>query len=164
LIVLALPVTVLLGMPQPWSGLAARPLSAWRLATAALLLARVAVRRLVPASELLGSTDPAALLPAARLDRDLDRRAAPAAHVRALGLIARADLIWVLPAATGIGWLLFGITDLVTVISRLSAAELTQMSSPLRWQQLVVTAPILLLVLLGLALSPALSVILAAPQ
>src|SRR5699024_12452649 len=96
------------------------------------------------------------------IDRDLDRRAAAAAQVqaqdrrhlppnlgtetlgaaatmhgalRALGLIARADLIWVLPAATGIGWLLFGITDLVTVISRLSAAELTQMSSPLRWQQ-----------------------------
>src|SRR5699024_4161858 len=49
-------------------------------------------------------------------------------------------------------------------ISRLSAAELTPMSSPLRWQQLAVTAPILLLVLLGLALSPALSVILAASQ
>src|SRR5699024_7061175 len=56
--------------------------------------------------------------------------------LRALGLIARADLLWVLPAAAGIGWLLFGITDLVTVISRLSAAELTPMSSPLRWQQL----------------------------
>src|SRR5699024_3078365 len=84
--------------------------------------------------------------------------------LRALGLIARADLLWVLPAAAGIGWLLCGITDLVTVISRLSAAALTPMSSPLRWQQLAVTAPILLLVLLGLALSPALSVILAASQ
>src|SRR5699024_3769968 len=117
---------------------------------AALLLAWVWVRRLVPASKLLGITDPASLLTAARIDRDLDRRAAAAAQVRAqdrrhlppnlgtetlgaaatmhgalraLGLIARADLLWVLPAAAGIGWLLFGITDLVTVISRLSAAD-----------------------------------------
>ena len=191
LIVLALPVTVLLGMPQPWSGLGAGALSSWCLGLAALLLAWVWVRRLVPASKLLGITDPASLLTTARSDRDLDRRAAAAAQVRAqdrrhlppnlgtetlgaaatmhgalraLGLIARADLLWVLPAAAGIGWLLFGITDLVTVISRLSAAELTPMSSPLRWQQLAVTAPILLLVLLGLALSPALSVILAASQ
>src|SRR5699024_4791022 len=76
----------------------------------------------------------------------------------------RADLLWLLPAAAGTGWLLFGITDLVTVISRLSAAELTPMSSPLRWPPLAVTAPILLLVLLGLALAPALSAILAASQ
>src|SRR5699024_7503718 len=135
LIVLALPVTVLLGMPQPWSGLGAGALSSWCLGLAALLLAWVWVRRLVPASKLLGITDPASLLTTARIDRDLDRRAAAAAQVRAqdrrhlppnlgtetlgaaatmhgalraLGLIARADLLWVLPAAAGIGWLLFG--------------------------------------------------------
>src|SRR5699024_10061728 len=56
LIVLALPVTVLLGMPQPWSGLGAGALSSWCLGLAALLLAWVWVRRLVPASKLLGIT------------------------------------------------------------------------------------------------------------
>src|SRR5699024_3603394 len=76
----------------------------------------------------------------------------------------RAGLRGSPPAAAGVVGLLFGSPARVTVLSRLSAAGLTQMSSPLRWQQLVVTAPILLLVLLGLALSPALSVILAAPQ
>src|SRR5699024_2044569 len=79
LIVLALPVTVLLGMPQPWSGLGAGALSSWCLGIAALLLAWVWVRRLVPASKLLGITDPASLLTTARIDRDLDRRAAAAA-------------------------------------------------------------------------------------
>src|SRR5699024_12708775 len=83
LIVLALPVTVRLGMLRPWSGLGAGALSSWCLGIAALLLAWVWVRRLVPASKLLGITDPASLLTPARIDRDLDRRAAAAAQVRA---------------------------------------------------------------------------------
>src|SRR5699024_223852 len=49
-------------------------------------------------------------------------------------------------------------------LSRLSTAELTHTSAPLTWQQLAGTAPILLLVLLGLALSPAPAVLLAASQ
>ncbi|MDN6330414.1 MAG: hypothetical protein ACTMKY_03780 [Dermabacteraceae bacterium] len=191
LVVLVLPLTVLFELPQPWSGLGAGPLSSWCLGLGALLLAWVLVRRFVPASKLLGVTDAGALSATSQLDRDLERRAAAAAQVRAqdrrhlppnlgtpalggaatgrgalraLGLIARSSLTWVVPAAVGTGWLIFGITDLVTVFSRVSSMNLTEMSSPLRWQQLVIAAPITVLVLAGLALSPALSVALAASQ
>ncbi|MDN5822481.1 MAG: hypothetical protein L0H39_13475, partial [Brachybacterium sp.] len=90
--------------------------------------------------------------------------ATPRGALRALGLIARSSLAWVVPAAVVTGWVIFGITDMVTVFSRLASMDLTQMSSPLRWQQLVVAAPIAGLVLLGLALAPALAVILSASQ
>ena len=59
---------------------------------------------------------------------------------------------------------MFGITDLVTVIVRVGAMDLTATTSLLRWQQAVIAAPVIALVLLGLALSPALSVLLAAGQ
>ncbi|ATG50842.1 hypothetical protein CFK38_04360 [Brachybacterium vulturis] len=191
LVVLLLPLTVLLDLTQPWSGLGAGPLSAWCLGLAALQLAWVLVRRLVPASSLLGITEAGALVTTARLERDLDKRAAAAAQVRAqdrrhlppnlgtpalggaatprgalraLGLIARSSLTWVVPAALGIGWAIFAITDLVTVLSGLASMDLTQMTSPLPWQQPAVAAPLCALVLGGLALSPALSVLLAATQ
>ncbi|WP_394214057.1 hypothetical protein [Brachybacterium vulturis] len=188
LVVLLLPLTVLLDLTQPWSGLGAGPLSSWCLGLAALQLAWVLVRRLVPAARLLGIAEPGALATTARLERDLGKRAAAAAQVRAqdrrhlpptpalgraatprgalraLGLIARSSLTWVVPAALGTGWLIFGITDLVTVLSGLASMDLTQMTSPLHWQQLAVAAPLTGLVLLGLALSPALSVLLAATQ
>lgn len=191
LVVLVLPLTVLLGLGQPWSGLGAGPLSVWCLGAAALLLAWVLVRRIVPASTLLGITPSDSLATTARLERDLQARALAAARVQAqdrrhlppnlgtpalhgaaaprgaltaLARIARASLTWVLPAALGLGWIIFGITDMVTVISRLSSRELTDMTFPLPWQQLVIAAPIALLMLLAVALSPALAVLLSASQ
>jgi len=191
LAVLLLPVTVLLEVPQPWSGLGAGPLSAWCLGIAALQVAWVLVRRLVTAPTLLGIPDAAALATTARIDPDLERRAAAAAQVQAqdrrhlppnlgtpalnraatprgallaLGLIARSSLVRVLPTATGLGWIIFGITDVVTVISRLSTNELTDMTSPLRWQQLVVVAGVSVPVVLALAFTPALAVMLSASQ
>ncbi|ASK65583.1 hypothetical protein CFK39_06755 [Brachybacterium avium] len=191
LVVLLLPLSVLLEVPQPWSGFGAGPLSSWCLALGALQVAWLLVRRCVPASKLLGITDAEVLATTSRIDRDLGRRAAAAAQVRAqdrrhlppnlgtavlggagtprgalraLGLIARSSLKWVVPAAVGTGWVIFGITDMVTVFSRFASTDLTQMSSPLHWPQLVVAAPIAGLVLLGLALSPALAVILSATQ
>jgi hypothetical protein len=189
LVVLALPLTVLLGMPQPWSGLGAGPLSSWFLAVGALEIAWVLLRRLVTAPALLGVTDPETLHTTARIGRDLEARRTASAQVSAqdrrhlppnlgtpagdaaltprgaltaLGHIARASLVWVVPAVAGVGWLIFGITDLVTVLVRLSTMDLTEVTSPLRWPQVLVAAPIGALVLLGLALSPALSVMLAA--
>lgn len=191
LVVVLLPLTVVLDLSQPWSGLGAGPLSSWCLGVAALLLAWVLVRRLVPAARVLGIPDPGVLATSARIDPDLERRAAAAAQERAqdrrhlppnpatpalsgaatprgallaLALIARASLTWVLPAAMGLGWAVFGITDLITVISRISTNELTEMTSPLRWQQGAIAAPILVVVLLGLALTPALAVVLSATQ
>ena len=191
LIVLLWPVTVLAGMPQPWSGLGAGPLSSWCLAILALQVAWVLVRRRVTAPKLLGITDAAALHVTARIARDREERAAAARQVRAqdrrhlpptlgspalsgastprgalvaLARIARASLVWVVPTAAGLGWLMFGITDLVTVIVRVGAMDLTATTSLLRWQQAVIAAPVIALVLLGLALSPALSVLLAAGQ
>lgn len=191
LVVLVLPLTVLLELPQPWSGLGAGPLSTWCLGAAALPLAWVLVRRFVPASTLLGITPPDALATTARLERDLEARAAAAARVQAqdrrhlppnlgtatlhgaatprgaltaLALIARTSLTWVLLAALGLGWIIFGITDMVTVISSLASTDLTDLTFPLPWQQLVIAAPIGLLVLLAVALSPALAVLLSATQ
>lgn len=191
LVVLVAPLTVVLGLPQPWSGLGAGPLSSWCLALGVLPLAWVLVRRFVPASRLLGIIDAAALQTTARIDPDLDRRHEAAQQVReqdrrhlpphlgtpaltaaatprgalvALARIARAGLVWVLPAAAGTGWLLFGITDFVTVLVGISTMDLTEVASPLRWQQAVVGAPIAALVILCIALTPALAVPLAATQ
>lgn len=191
LVVLAAPLSVVLGLPQPWSGLGAGPLSSWCLALCALPLAWVLVRRFVPASKLLGITDAASLQTTARIGQDLERRKVVAKQVReqdrrhlppnlgtpalsaaatprgalvALARTARASVVWVLPAAAGTGWLVFGITDLVTVFVGISTMDLTSVSSPLRWQHAVVGAPIMGMVLLGVALAPALAVPLAATQ
>ena len=191
LVVAVLPLTVVLGLPQPWSGLGAGPLSSWCLALLALPLAWILVRRLVPASRLLGITDVAALQTTARIGPDLaereraqqqvraqDRRhlppslgtpelgaaATPRGALTALAHIARASLTWVLPAAAGTGWILFGITDFVTVIAGISAMDLTEFSSPLSWQHAVVGLPITAIVVLGVMLAPALAVPLAATQ
>ena len=144
-----------------------------------------------PCLEAAGITDATTLQTTARIGQDLERRKVVAKQVReqdrrhlppnlgtpalsaaatprgalvALARIARASLVWVLPAAAGTGWLVFGITDLVTVFVGISTMDLTSVSSPLRWQHAVVGAPIMGMVLLGVALAPALAVPLAATQ
>ena len=191
LVVLALPLTVALGMPQPWSGLGAGPLSVWCVALLALELAWVLVRRTVPAARLLRIPSHEVVHTEARIGADPDeRRAAARQHLAqdrrhlppnpgtpeadgalsprgallALALIARAALTWVLPALAGLGWLVFGITDLVTVLTGIAAMDLAQLSTPLSWQHLVVGVPLLALVALGCALAPAAATALAAGQ
>lgn len=190
-IVLAWPLTVMVGMPQPWTGLGAGQLSSWSLAVGALPLAWLAVRRLVGAPSLLGITAAAELEATGRIARDPEERRAAAEQARAqdrrhlppnlddpalraaatprgalaaLAHITRASLRWVLPAAAGAGGMIFWVTDVVTVFVGLTAMDLTEVSSPLRWQHALVVAPTILIVLLGLALLPALAVPLAASQ
>ncbi len=191
LVVLVLPLTVTIGMPQPWTGLGAGPLSVWCAALLALQLAWVLVRRTVPAARVLGipshevvhteariGADPEKRRAAARRHLAQDRRhlppnpgtpaadgaRSPRGALTALGLIARSSLIWVLPAVAGLAWLVFGIADLVTVLTSMASMDLSQVSTPLRWQHLAVGVPVLALVALGCALAPALAIPLAAAQ
>lgn len=191
LVVLALPLTLLTGLSQPWSGLVAGAMSCWFLGIGALPLAWLLVRRLLPAGRLLGTRDVAALTATAAIDRDLDRRAAALAMLRAqdrrhlppnlgsaalrgaatprgaataLGHIARAGLTWSLPAVVVIGWVVLGIADMVVVFTGFSSTELTSRDSSLRGEQLLVALPVLVLVMVGIAFSPALAVMLSASQ
>ncbi|MDN5688047.1 MAG: hypothetical protein L0G94_15425 [Brachybacterium sp.] len=191
LVVTALPLSVALGVPQPWSGLGAGPLMALSLGLGAILLGWVLVRRTVSAPRVLGVESAATLETTGRLDRDLEvRRAAaqralaqdrrhlppnpgtpaasaaltPRGALLALGLITRASLTWVAPAAAGLGWLVFGIADLVTTFSGITQTDLTQVSSPLQWQLVAIGAPVAGLVALGVSLAPGLAVLAAQNQ
>ena len=191
LVVLVLPLSVVLGMPQPWSGLGAGPLSVWCAGLLALELGWILVRRCVPAARILGvephesihteariGSDPEKRRAAARRHLAQDRRhlppnpgtpaaggaRSPRGALLALALIARASLTWVLPALAGLGWLVFGIADLVTVLTSLASMDLSQVSTPLSWQHLVVGIPLSVLVALGCALAPAVATALSAGQ
>ncbi|GAA1485469.1 hypothetical protein [Brachybacterium fresconis] len=191
LVVTALPLSVALGVPQPWSGLGAGPLMALSLGLGAILLGWVLVRRTVSAPRVLGVESATTLDTTGRLDRDLEVRSAAARRARAqdrrhlppnlgtpassaaltprgallaLGLIARASLTWVAPAAAGLGWLVFGIADLVTTFSGITQSDLTQVSSPLHWQLVAIGAPVAGLVALGVSLAPGLAVLAAQNQ
>lgn len=191
LVVAALPLSVAVGMPQPWTGLGAGPLMALSLGLGALLAAWVLVRRTVSAPKVLGLEPAGDLETVGRLDRDLERRSAAAKRVLAqdrrhlppnpgtpaasaaltprgallgLALIARSCLTWVAPAAAGLGWIVFGITDLVTTLGGISQADLAQVSSPLSWQLVAVGAPVAGLVALGVSLAPGLAVLFAENQ
>lgn len=191
LTVLALPLTVVAGLPQPWTGLGAGPLSCWCLAVLALQAGWVLVRRTVPASRLLGIEDHESLHTTARIGHDPDARRAAAAQVlaqdrrhlppnpgtpqasraatprgaaTALLHILRASLAWVVPTAAGLGWMVFGIADLWAVIQGLSSMDLTQVTTLLNWRLAVVAVPVTALVVLGAALAPALAVRLSESQ
>lgn len=191
LVVLALPLTVLLGVPQPWTRLGAGPLSSLCLAILAVQLAWVLVRRTVTAPKLLGVTDAEALHTTARIGRDPQERREAAKQVLAqdrrhlppnpgtdaasaaftlrgavitLALLFRACLTWVIPAAAGLGWIIFGITDLVTVIVGFTAMDLVDAGSSLPILQLLLALPVAAVVLLGLALAPGTAVMLSAGQ
>lgn len=184
LTVAALPITVLLGVPQPWSGIGAGPLTALALAVVALQLTWVSIRGWVTAPRVLGIQSAAALETTARLDRDLDKRHAAALKVlaqdrrhlpptpgtpqaagaltprgatTALALILRSSLTWVVPALMGLAWIVFGITDIVVTFSGISDLELNPGPSPLRWQALAAGLPLLGLSLLAIAMTPALA-------
>lgn len=188
LTVAALPVTVAVGVSQPWSGIGAGSLTVLALGVVALQLAWVSIRGRVTAPLVLGIRSATALETTARLERDLDQRHAAARKVlaqdrrhlpptpgspqvhgaltvrgaaTALGLILRACLVWVVPALMGIAWIVFGITDMVVTFSGIAEMELSAGPSPLRWQALAVGAPLLGLSLLAIALTPALAVLLS---
>lgn len=191
LVVIALPVAVLLGVPQPWTGLGAGPLSSLCLAILTLQLAWVLVRRTVTAPKLLGVTDAEALRTTARIGRDpqerreaakqvlvQDRRhlppspgseAASAAFtprgaVITLALLSWASLTWVIPAAAGLGWVIFGITDMVTVIVGFTTMDLVDAGSSLPIVQLLLALPVAAVMLLGLALAPGTAMMLSTGQ
>ncbi|MGO1978460.1 hypothetical protein [Brachybacterium tyrofermentans] len=191
LAVAALPLSVAVGLPQPWSGLGAGQLMAWTLAVGALLLAWILVRRTVSAPTVLGIEPAAALETTGRLDRDPVTRRAAAAQVlgqdrrhlppnpgtvaagraltprgalTALALIARAWLTWVVPAAVGLGAIIFGIADVVVTFNGLLQSDLVQVRSALHWQMVAVGLPVLALVALAMAFAPGLAVLAAAGQ
>lgn len=188
LVVIALPLTVLMGLPQPWSGLGAGPLSSLCLAVLALQLAGVLMRRTITAPKLLGVTDAEALRTTARIGRDPQERRDAAKQVLAqdrrhlppnpgteaasaaftprgavitLALLCRASLTWVIPAAAGLGWLIFGITDMITVIVGFSTMDLVDAGSSLPILQLLLALPVAAVVLLGLALAPGIAMMLS---
>ena len=188
LTVAALPVTVLIGLPQPWSGIGAGPLTALALGVVALQIAWVSIRGWVTAPRVLGIRSAAALETTARLDRDLDARHAAARKVlaqdrrhlppnpgtpqasgaltprgaaTALALILRSSLTWVVPALMGMAWIVFGIADIVVTFSGFSDLQLTPGPPLLRPQALAVGLPLLGLSLLAIAMTPALAVLLS---
>lgn len=191
LVVAALPLSVAVGLPQPWAGLGPGPLMALSLGVGAILLAWVCVRRLVGAPTVLGIQAASTLEAVGRLDRDPPTRRAAAQRVlgqdrrhlpptpgsaaasaaltprgalTALALIARACLAWVVPAAVALGWVIFGITDVVTTFSGIMQTDLVQVDSPLRWQMIAVGLPVLVLVALGISLAPGLAALAARNQ
>ncbi|MFC7375036.1 hypothetical protein ACFQS2_10755 [Brachybacterium sp. GCM10030267] len=184
LVVAALPLTVILGLPQPWSGLGPGQLMSLALAAGAIMLAWICVRPLVSAPKVLDIDPASSVETTARLERDLERRRAAAKRVlaqdrrhlppnpgtraasaglrprgalTALALIARACVTWLGPAVVALSWVIFGITDLVSTISGMTQSDLSQVSSPLGWQMLAAAVPALGLVLLGVALAPGLA-------
>ncbi|WP_422115783.1 hypothetical protein [Brachybacterium sp. UNK5269] len=192
LALLAVPLSVLVRVPQPWSGLGPGPLSALSLALGGLLIARPLLQRCVSAPAVLGITAASELEATARLDRDLDRRRAAAEQVQAqdrrhlpptpgspdaaaptslravaaaLGAVGRASLAWLWPAVAGLGAVLFGVADWVVVLTGFGTTDLTAVSSsPGYWQQLVLAVPVLALVVVGVGLTPAAGVRLAESQ
>lgn len=188
LTVAALPVTVLLGIPQPWSGLGAGSLMVLAIGVGALQIGWVSIRATVSAPRVLGIEAAATLESAARLDRDLDARRAAARTVlaqdrrhlppnpgtpqatgaltprgvgTALARILRAALVWVVPALVGLAWVIFGITDMIVAVTGIGDLQLNPGPSPLRWQALVIGVPVLGLALVAIAVSPALAVALS---
>lgn len=191
LAVAALPLSVAVGLPQPWSGLGAGQLMAWSLAVGALLVAWILVRRTVSAPTVLCIEPVAALEVLGHLDRDPVARRAAAARVlgqdrrhlppnpgteaagraltvrgavTALALIARACLTWVVPAAVGLGVIIFGIADVVLTVTGLLQSDLVQVRSALRWPMVAVGIPVLALVAGAVALAPGLAVLSAEGQ
>lgn len=182
------PVLAAIGVPQPWAGVGAGQLTALSVGLLALMGAWLIVRRLLDAPRVLGIASSGAIEVEARIGRDpVARRAAakrvlaqdrrhlppapgtpeagaaltPRGMLRGLAVIGRSMLTWVLPAAGGIGWLVFGIADAVSMFSRLSADDLTRLEPVLTWQMLALGAPLLSLGVLGVAVVPALAVRLA---
>jgi len=194
LTVLVLPLTVLLGMPQPWKGLSTGALSSWCLGVLALQLTWILVRRTLAVPRLLGQPDPDTLRRTAQIGTDHDARRAAAAQVlaqdrrhlppssgtpeegaaltplgaaRALRAIGRESLRWVVPAGAALGWLVFGISDIVIVFSGILSTDLMHMRAPTLSATvlpLLLTGVITALVVLAASLAPALSIELSRPQ
>lgn len=191
LVLAALPLTVALGLPQPWTALGAGPLTSLCLGIGTLLLAWICVRRTVGAPSVLGIESAASLEMTGRLDRDPVTRAAAAKRVLAqdrrhlpptpgspaasgaltprgiltgLALIARSALTWVVPAAAGLGWFIFGVADVFTTFNGMMQTDLARITSALRWPAVAVGIPLLGLVAVGVALTPGLAVLAAAGQ
>lgn len=188
LVVAALPVAVVLGMPMPWSGLGAGQLMALCLGLGAIMLAWVSVRRSVTAARVLGVAPWQQVRATAQLEPDQERRRAaaklvlaqdrrhlppnpgspesagaftPRGMLTALAATARASLLWVWPAAVVLGWVIFGIADFALVIAGIASEDLTQVPSALRWPVAAIGAPVLLLVLFAVALAPGLAALCA---
>lgn len=191
LVLLALPLSVVLGLKQPWSALGAGPLMALTLGAGAIMLAWVLVRRTLAVPTLLGVPDAGEVETAGRLDRDpavrlaaakkvlaQDRRHlppnpgtaarsgafSPRGLLTALVRIARACLVWVAPTAVGLGWLLFGTADAINTFGGMLETNLVEIRSALRWPVLAVGLPLLGLVAVGLAFLPGLAVLAAEGQ
>lgn len=192
--VLALPFTVVLGMPQPWKSLSAGALSCWCLGILAVQLAWLLVRRTLAVPRLLGLPDPATLRRTAQIGTDHAARRAAAAQVlaqdrrhlppspgtpeedaaltpqgagRALRAMGRESLRWVVPAAAALGWMVFGVADIVTVIGGILAADLTEVRSSSLTSSIVTLLLLGVvggLVLLAAALAPALAIRLSRSQ
>ncbi|HIY24621.1 MAG TPA: hypothetical protein H9837_10025 [Candidatus Brachybacterium merdigallinarum] len=186
LVIALLPIAVGLGAPLPWNSIGAGPLSALCLAALAVMAAWAGIRAWVSAPRVLGVTPHGDLLRTSLLERDRDQRKAAAAQVLAqdrrhlppnlgtpqnsgaltvrgaltgLGLILRAGLTWVLPAAAGTGVILFPIADFVLVINGMLQYDLQDVPTGLSLAFALLGLPIAALVVLAVAVTPALAVL-----
>lgn len=167
---------VMVQVPLQWSGLSAGALSSLALGIGLCLIAQTILRRVLSAPRLLGVPSPVdvertALIgpheqrreAAGRLHAQ-DRRhlpphreeAGPAPVLRALRATARGWCLWVVPTGLGLAWIVFAITDVVVLFSRISSIGGAQQHSPaqLPWQLLAIAVPLGVLTALGLGLAP----------
>lgn len=185
---LALTIAVPLGVPMPWSSLGTGPLAALSISGLAMMGTWLAVRARMSAPRILGIKDLRSLEVTARLDRDHDRRRAaarqvlaqdrrhlppvpgspesraalsPAGMLRSLQVIGRAGLTWVGVPLLTLGWMVFGIADMVLLFSSGMQDDLLAITSPLSWQMVLIAVPLLLLVVAASALAPALAALLS---
>lgn len=175
-----------------WPSLSAGPLTALCTGAGAIMLAWLWIRSWVNAPRILGIEPAGRLETEARLGRNPDTRRAAARRVLAqdrrhlppapgspestgattlrgagtsLALIARACLTWVVPAMLCIGFVVFGMMDLVSVFSGIGQADLQAVrSAPLGWPALLAGLLALGLTACAAAVAPALAVKLAEPQ
>lgn len=174
-VIALLVLAVMVQAPLQWTGLSAGALSSLALGIGLCLIAQTILRRVLSAPRLLGVPSAAALEYAALLGpqeqrgeaagclRAQDRRhlpphreeLGPASVLRALRVTARGWCLWVFPAGLGLAWVVFAITDVVVLFSRLSSMDTSQRApAQLPWQLLAISVPLGALTALGLGLAP----------
>ncbi|MBK0330976.1 hypothetical protein I8D64_06110 [Brachybacterium sp. MASK1Z-5] len=175
-VIALLVLAVVVQAPLQWRGLSAGALSSLAMGIGLCLIAQTILRRVLSAPRLLGVPSPGELERTVMIGpRDERREAAgrlraqdrrhlpphreefgPASVLRALRVTARGWCLWVVPAGLGLAWIVFAITDVVVLFSRLSSVSSWQQQAPaqLPWQLLVISVPLGALTALGLGLAP----------
>lgn len=175
-VITLLVLAVMVQAPLQWDGLSAGALSSLALGIGLCMIVQAILRRVLSAPRLLGVPSPGELERTAMIGpreerpeaagrlRAQDRRHlpphreefGPAPVLRALRVTARGWCLWVVPAGLGLAWIVFAITDVVVLFSRMSSVGSWQQQAPaqLPWQLLVISVPLGALTALGLGLAP----------